>query len=96
MVVLSKYIYQYKNGKEDNDSEKGADDDDDIIIKNESDSEEEKASDKDILFCENLASHVEPLKVLFSLQPEELVSTFRGDKYKPLGMLRLRAVELLA
>jgi hypothetical protein len=32
MMVLSKYIYQYKNGKDDNDSDKGAEEDDDIII----------------------------------------------------------------
>ena len=30
MVVLAKYIYQYKNGKDDNDSDKGNDDDDDV------------------------------------------------------------------
>lgn len=96
MVVLSKYIYQYKNGKEDNDSEKGGDDDDDIIIKNQSDSEEEKAGDKDKVFNDTLLNHIEPMKILFRHEPtDECVSQLNGEAYKPLGVIRLRAVELL-
>jgi hypothetical protein len=69
MVVLAKYIHQYKNGKEDNDSDKAGDDDDDIIIKNESDSEEEKSGDKEKVFFENLAAHIDPLNTLFRFEP---------------------------
>ena len=74
MKVLENYIKQFKSGKDDNDSEKGADDDDDIIIKNESDSEENESS---------------------PTQPEEIVSTLNGHKLKPLGMTKLRMIELL-
>lgn len=96
MVVLSKYIYQYKNGKEDNDSEKGGDDDDDIIIKNQSDSEEEKAGDKDKVFNDTLINHIEPIKIIFRHEPtDEFLSQLNGEPYKPLGVIRLRAVELL-
>lgn len=97
MVVLSKYIYQQKNGKDDNDSDKGADEDDDIIIQNESDKEEEKGSDsKDKAFFETLASHIEPMKNILRVQPEEEITTsLNGETYRPLGVLRMRAVELV-
>lgn len=96
MVVLSRYIYQYKNGKEENDSDKGGDDDDDIIIKNQSDSDDEKATDKDKVFNETLLGHIEPMIKLFRADPtDEGLSQLNGESYRPLGVIRLRAIELL-
>jgi hypothetical protein len=97
MVVLSKYIYQFKNGKEDNDSDKGADEDDDIIIHNESENEEDKGGDsKDKAFFDVLASHVEPMKTILKSQVDaEYLSSLNSETYRPLGILRMRAVELL-
>jgi hypothetical protein len=98
MVVLTKYIEShFKNEHEhDNDSEKGGEEDDDIIIKNESDSEEEKSGDKEQAFFESLAAHIEPLKSLLKYEPEEeQLSPLNGEAFKPLGVVRLRAVELL-
>lgn len=67
MVVLSKYIQDFKKVKDDNDSEKGDNDDDDIIIKNESDSEDNEASDKDKAFFLGVAKHIEGLKDIFKI-----------------------------
>ena len=97
MKVLENYIKQFKSGKDDNDSEKGADDDDDIIIKNESDSEENESSDKDKAFFLTLTKHIQMMAETFDSpsQPEEIVSTLNGHKLKPLGMTKLRMIELL-
>lgn len=96
MKVLENYIKQFKSGKDDNDSEKGADDDDDIIIKNESDSEENESSDKDKAFFAILTKHVQIMTDTFdSPAEEEILSTLNGHKLRPLGMTKLRMIELL-
>lgn len=97
MKVLENYIKQFKSGKDDNDSEKGADDEDDVIIKNESEEEELESSDKDQAFFLTLNKHIQLMADTFdsSTQPEEILSTLNGHKLKPLGMTKLRMIELL-
>lgn len=95
LVVLHAFIEKFKNGKDDNDSEKGGDDDDDIIIKNNSESDEEKTnSSADTVIIECLVLHIQPIQKALADQPDEMRISF-GETFRPLGMLRLRLIELL-
>ena len=93
--MLHAFIEKFKSGKDDNDSEKGGDDDDDIIIKNNSESDEEKTnSGADTVVIESLVLHIEPIQRALDVQPDEMCTSF-GEIFRPLGMLRLRLIELL-
>ena len=96
LVVLHSFVEKFRSGKDDNDSEKGADDDDDnIIIKNNDDSDEEKTnSGADAAVIDCLVTHIDPIKNSLVMQPEDMCTSF-GETFRPLGMLRLRLIELL-
>ena len=74
------------------------DDDDEIIINEASDEEKDAAKDKaDQVIIEILASMIEPMKkTLMNHQPDVMVTSLNMKEIKPLGIQRLRVVELLA
>lgn len=73
-------------------------DDDDIIINEASDEENNAAKDKaDAIVVEILASMVEPLKKqLDQKSPDTLQSSLNLKEIRPLGLMKLRTVELIA
>ena len=82
----------------DDSSLNAGDDDDEIIINEASDEEKDAAKDKaDQAIVEILAGMIEPMKkTLLNEQPEVVMTTLNMTEIKPLGVQRLRVVELLA
>lgn len=82
----------------DDSSLNAGDDDDEIIINEASDEEKDAAKDKaDQVIVEILAGMIESMKkTLLNEQPEAVMTTLNMTAIKPLGVQRLRTVELLA
>ena len=99
--LLNKFVQQFKEKQvsgNDDSSLNAGEEDDEIIINEASDDENNAAKDKaDAVIVEILAGMVEPMKkTLLNHQPEVVISSLNLKEIKPLGILRLRVIELLA
>ena len=105
--LLTRFAKQFseqskKSWRDDEDSDEkfgGVDNSDDVLMDN-SDEEEEKAAKKrsnEQNMIEIYTSLIEPVKRIIEQEgpKEEIKSTFNERSSRPLGLLRLRAVELL-
>lgn len=98
---MSKFVAQFKDKQSsgnDDSSLNAGDDDDEIIINEGSDDEKDAAKDKaDQVIVEIFANMIGPMKsTLIDVQPQAVMTTLNLKEIKPLGVQRLRIVELLA